>query len=147
MSLKHLIIVLVQILSAAVMVLGGSYHLHSLRFPLGLVFILAFILLTAWAVFVMRRSKLRLGPRADAKATLVTTGPYHYIRHPMYTSLFLLALGCLIAGFNLIRLIAFCILIVALFFKIRIEEKNLLESLPDYKQYAQKTKRFIPFLF
>ncbi len=147
MSLSHIIVVIVQIVSAAIIVLAGSYDLQSLRFPLGMVFVLGFIILTTWAVFVMRMSKLRLGPQPDAKATLVTNGPYRYIRHPMYTSLILLAIGCLIAGFNFIRLLAFIVLIIDLIFKVRIEESQLTESMPDYQQYARKTKRFIPRLF
>jgi protein-S-isoprenylcysteine O-methyltransferase Ste14 len=80
---------------------------------------------------------------------LVTVGIYKYIRHPMYASLFLVAMGAFFkqpfawqSGALTVSAIVF------LFFTARIEETECIEFFgPDYKEYMKKTKRFIPFIF
>lgn len=79
---------------------------------------------------------------------LVTTGPFRYIRHPLYTSLLLLAWGVFFknpsgAGAAL-ALGASAFLLAAA----RAEEiENLRFFGHDYRSYMQRTKRFIPFVF
>jgi protein-S-isoprenylcysteine O-methyltransferase Ste14 len=79
---------------------------------------------------------------------LITSGPYQYVRHPLYTgaSIFFvcipLALGSLIA--SVISLL-FPLLLV---YRVRIEEKMLVEHLPGYKDYMNRVKyRLIPKIY
>ena len=79
---------------------------------------------------------------------VITTGPYSFVRHPMYTSILLmfgimpLALG---SYWGLIPLPLF---ILSLALRIQDEEKMLCEELEGYKDYIQTTKyRIIPFIW
>lgn len=81
------------------------------------------------------------------KHTLVTHGPYHWIRHPLYTfgAFFYLSLS-LISSLWIIPLLgipAFAILIK----RTSIEEESLNARFgEDYQQYTQRTGRFLPRL-
>lgn len=78
---------------------------------------------------------------------LITTGPYRRVRHPMYTAIFLWALGTsLITSnwFNFLFPLAF-----ALFFILRApnEEKMMVETFGDeYRAYMKQTGCFLPRL-
>ncbi len=79
--------------------------------------------------------------------TLITTGAYRYIRHPLYTSL-LLGLGVFLKDPSLpgVGLLGTTILGVAL--TAHIEEKYTLIRFGEaYRTYIDKTNRFIPFIY
>lgn len=79
---------------------------------------------------------------------LVTTGIYHYIRHPLYSSLFLLAWGIFFkfpafAGGLLAVAATIFLLLTA-----RADEAECVKFFgPQYQEYMTKTKMFIPFIF
>lgn len=78
---------------------------------------------------------------------LVTTGLYRYIRHPQYTGLLLFTFGWLLHWPSLVTLILWPFLAGAYVWLTRREEAQLLEEFgKDYSQYAQRSKRFIPFV-
>jgi protein-S-isoprenylcysteine O-methyltransferase Ste14 len=84
----------------------------------------------------------------EKTTTLVTTGIYAYIRHPLYSSLLLLAWGIF---FKAPSLPGGALVLVATTFLIataRADEQECIRFFGDeYLEYMQKTKRFIPFLF
>ena len=84
----------------------------------------------------------------ERTTTLVTSGIYAYIRHPLYSSLLLLAWGIF---FKALSLPGTALVLVATTFLIataRADEAECIRFFDnDYKQYMSKTKRFIPFLF
>lgn len=75
---------------------------------------------------------------------LVDTGPYSRVRHPVFTSFFLIAVGMLLVNPALTTLVM--ILYVAADFTgaARQEEALLSEKLPEYADYMQHTGRFFP---
>ena len=81
-------------------------------------------------------------------ANLVDTGIYKYIRHPMYSSLFYLALGTMLKYLSLpsICLTAFAILFLVFTAKTE-ETENIAFFGNAYKDYINRTKMFIPFIF
>ena len=84
-------------------------------------------------------------PRTAAK--LITSGPYQYVRHPMYTSVFLVLLGLALAAANSWGWIGMVSGTLAVVGKSYLEETYLVDKYPDYKGYKQKTKRIIPFVW
>lgn len=79
--------------------------------------------------------------------TLVTAGIYRYIRHPMYSSLLLLAWGTFFKHLSLPGLVAITATTVFLVTAGLIEEKeNIAFFGPAYLEYRKTTKMFLPFL-
>jgi protein-S-isoprenylcysteine O-methyltransferase Ste14 len=78
-------------------------------------------------------------------ATLVTTGPYRYIRHPMYTfgSLFYLGLSIAMDTWLVGAIVAGAFVLIA--YRTRHEEANLRARFgPEYQDYRARTGRFLP---
>jgi len=79
---------------------------------------------------------------------LIVEGPYKYVRHPSYTGLLLEFLGAALAAGNILAfLIVFVLIVPAIFYRIRLEERVLVERFnSDYLNYQKTTKRLLPFL-
>ena len=79
--------------------------------------------------------------------TLVTHGPYRWVRHPLYSFGFLLFTGfSLLTANGFIGLTGVCALTL-LALRTPIEEAKLIEQFGDeYRAYMQRTGRFIPRL-
>jgi protein-S-isoprenylcysteine O-methyltransferase Ste14 len=76
---------------------------------------------------------------------LIKVGPYHRVRHPMYTTFNLFSLSVSIISANLL-IIFFAVFIAIPFYWIsKTEEEMLIEQFKDdYLQYMKITGRFIP---
>jgi protein-S-isoprenylcysteine O-methyltransferase Ste14 len=80
--------------------------------------------------------------------TVITTGPYHYVRHPLYAGGLFLFLGTPLLlgswyGFLLILLFLPALLVRAV-----LEERTLLQELPGYDAYMTQVKyRLIPYVW
>ena len=109
---------------------------------------LSAIALGAWAVILMmRKSKFRVDPQPAQNAHLLDTGPYRYIRNPMYSAI-ILGFGAILAdSFSLLRLVMYILVIAVHLAKISVEEKLLQELFKDYAAYKSRTKRLIPFIY
>jgi protein-S-isoprenylcysteine O-methyltransferase Ste14 len=80
--------------------------------------------------------------------TLVTTGIYEYIRHPMYASLFFLTWGAFLKDVNPVTILIAVVSTAAAFMTARFEEKDCIEKFGDeYLAYMRKSKMFVPFVF
>lgn len=78
---------------------------------------------------------------------LVTSGLYRYMRHPQYTGILLFTFGWILHWPSIVTLILWPILVVAYAWLAKREEKQAIEEFgASYIEYAQQTKRFIPFL-
>jgi protein-S-isoprenylcysteine O-methyltransferase Ste14 len=75
---------------------------------------------------------------------LVRSGPYRFVRHPLYLGELISVLGFVLAHFVLEKLLAFLLLAACQIYRALQEEKLLSHSFPDYDNYASKTARFIP---
>ncbi len=78
---------------------------------------------------------------------LVTSGPYRYIRHPIYSGILLAALGSTLASTTWWLLV--CVAYGAYFFySVNVEENMMTKEFPDhYPAYMAKTKQLIPFVY
>ena len=80
---------------------------------------------------------------------VVDSGPYRHVRHPAYTGSLLAFLGLGLCGGNLASLLVLVTPIALAFLRrIAIEEAALTSGLgPRYSEYAQRTKRLVPFVY
>lgn len=81
----------------------------------------------------------------DRGHTVCTTGPYKFVRHPMYVGVILIMICFPFSLGSLYTLIPAAIIIILFFFRTALEDKTLREELPGYIEYAQKVRyRLIP---
>lgn len=125
---------------------GGGAEVHSLVLGVvGAALVAAGLALAIWA-------RLHLGrnwgmPMSQAAAPdLITSGPYHLIRHPIYSGLLLAMFGTALAN-NLIGLIVAALMGAYFCWAATVEERNLTETFPTtYPAYKHATKMLIPFV-
>ncbi len=94
--------------------------------------------------------KTRGNPAGDFEDTtsLITSGAYRFIRHPLYSSLLLFGLGVFLKEPSLLGGGLVGTLILGVFLTARIEEKHNLDRFgEEYQEYCIKTKRFFPFIY
>jgi protein-S-isoprenylcysteine O-methyltransferase Ste14 len=125
---------------------GGSLAVHSLVLAaIGALLFACGIALAVWA-------RLHLGhnwgmPMTQrAEPELVTSGPYRFVRHPIYTGLLTAMLGTALVD-NLLGLIVVAVLAAYFCYCGTVEERNLTATFPTaYPEYRSRTKMLIPFL-
>ena len=78
---------------------------------------------------------------------LIVSGPYRYVRHPIYTGILLMALGTAISNGWSSGFIVTALVLVTFWFKLRAEERLMAEHFPDrYPDYRRRTRALIPFV-
>jgi len=78
---------------------------------------------------------------------LIKTGPYQYVRNPMYTGMLCAFFGAVIAIGLALAFLVFGIAALSVWVKITAEEEILKETFgEEYAQYKREVKRIIPFI-
>lgn len=112
------------------------------------------IVLVLWGVVLLRRLG-RSRPTTEGSPvfewenteSLVSTGIYRYIRHPMYSSLLFLAWGALLKSVSIITLVLAIVATVAIAATAKAEEaENVAQFGQEYRDYMKRTRRFVPFV-
>lgn len=112
---------------------------------------LAILVLVA-GVALIAVSALGLGPALTAtpvpkdSGELVTTGLFHYVRHPIYTGVILAVVATAIRSGNAITAVVTVALVAFFWVKSSWEETKLRQVYADYDAYAAVTGRFFPRL-
>jgi protein-S-isoprenylcysteine O-methyltransferase Ste14 len=114
--------------------------------------LVAVVLLVIGALFAIW-ARVTIGANWSGTVTfkqdhqLMQSGPYHVVRHPIYSGLQLMGLASVLQydepyGFLMM------VVVVAMFIpKILLEEKLMTEHFPDeYPQYRRRVKAIIPFI-
>ena len=130
---------------------GLDYRFKWLELPPLVSYIAIAVFLLSYVVFaeVLRENTyLSRTIKVEEGQTVVDTGLYKIVRHPMYTAtLFLFLSMPLILG-SLIAFFVFLIYPVIIVFRIIGEERVLTNELNGYKEYKTKVKyRLIPFIW
>jgi protein-S-isoprenylcysteine O-methyltransferase Ste14 len=102
--------------------------------------------LAVWArVYLGRNWGTPMSERVDAE--LVTTGPYRYIRNPIYSGLILAGIGTAVAV-TWYWLVAVVFMGTYFIYSATVEEHTMERLFPnDYPAYKRSTKMLIPFIF
>jgi protein-S-isoprenylcysteine O-methyltransferase Ste14 len=143
-------IFLVVLLLLRLKVLKGHGHQEVTHSPLlqgiGLAIFVLGLALAFWArVYIGRNWGMPMTKKADPE--LVTTGPYHTIRHPIYTGMIVAMAGTAIAV-SIYWLIALAVLGAYFIFSAFVEERDLARVFPStYPAYKRSTKMLIPYVF
>jgi len=128
--------------------LAGYFLPHARSVALaGLGVQAAFFLLALWSRRHLGRNwstKVRIAE--DHK--LIRSGPYRFVRHPIYTALLGMALGTTIVSGQYHSLLGLLIIAIAYWRKIRIEEAALREAFAaEYDEYRRKSWALVPLIF
>jgi len=115
--------------------LGGLYAINILLILAGSLNIIGLV--------ALRRS---FAIMAEARV-LVMTGPYRWVRHPMYAAHFMIFLCVLLQRFAPLTLGLYVVFVAAQIFRARIEERKLAATFPEYEDYRRRTGMFFPKLW
>jgi protein-S-isoprenylcysteine O-methyltransferase Ste14 len=100
------------------------------------------------AVWAMRTNRFYgryVRIQTDRGHTVVTDGPYRFVRHPAYAGLTLFMAATAIALESLWALIPASAVVAVLVVRTALEDRTLQEELPGYREYAQSTRyRLLP---
>lgn len=78
---------------------------------------------------------------------LIDNGIFKFVRHPIYTGVFLGMFGFGIIYDSGYKMIISIVLFLLFYFKSTYEEKSLAQMFPEYPEYANRTGRFFPKIF
>ena len=78
--------------------------------------------------------------------TLVTTGIFRYVRHPLYTGHFIMFFGSLLLRLHWASVALYIVFLVGQVYRAQIEERKLCRAFEAYHAYRQRTGMFIPRL-
>jgi protein-S-isoprenylcysteine O-methyltransferase Ste14 len=116
------------------------------RGPISITIQIAAVILLIWAriAFGFRSFHAAANP---TQGGLVTSGPYRYIRHPIYAAIFYFVWTGIASHFSARNVLIGVIASGALALRIIAEEILVQRTYPEYAQYAQRTARVLPFIF
>lgn len=151
---------------------GGSFaerHGRALSTPVFAVLVLAIVGLVATrsllghgpvaaglqsaAFLLMMWARVTFGRRSfhyaanPTEGGLVTTGPYRFLRHPIYAAILLFVWTGIATNLSPVSVTLGLVATAMLFLRMAFEESLVRQRYPEYAEYARHTKRVVPFLF
>jgi protein-S-isoprenylcysteine O-methyltransferase Ste14 len=130
-----------------VMAVVGLLARHALfgRPGLAVLVQIAAVALMIWARVTFGRRSFHASADPTAGG-LVTSGPYRYLRHPIYASILWFVAAGALSHVSAASLILLVLAVVGAWMRIVAEERLLLDRYPEYAEYAARTKRVIPYV-
>jgi protein-S-isoprenylcysteine O-methyltransferase Ste14 len=98
---------------------------------------------TGFTIYALRHLGRHFGVVSDVRG-LVTSGPYRWMRHPLYGGEALTMIGLVIAVANPASVAAFTIGFGLQIWRAKVEEQSLTAAFPEYREYAARTPMLIP---
>jgi protein-S-isoprenylcysteine O-methyltransferase Ste14 len=105
------------------------------------------------AVLLMIAARITFGRRsfhAAANPTaggIVSTGPYAYLRHPIYAAATYFVWAGALDHFSWINVGWAALLTAGAFMRMLLEERMLVKRYPEYREYKARTRRIVPFIY
>lgn len=110
-----------------------------------MVVVAAAILFAAWAMAVNRFFSGTVRIQKDRGHTVVTDGPYRFVRHPGYSASVLVHFAAPLALGSLWALVPGVLVVSALVIRTALEDRTLQEELDGYRDYARRVRfRLLP---
>lgn len=105
-------------------------------------------ILGAFGAQMMMGASWRIGVDQSERTALVTTGPFRWVRNPIFTAVLVTLLGLALMVPNLVSLIGCCLALAGIEMQVRrVEEPHLRRVHGEpYDRYAAKVGRFLPGL-
>ncbi|MBM4264599.1 MAG: isoprenylcysteine carboxylmethyltransferase family protein [Deltaproteobacteria bacterium] len=103
-------------------------------------------LLSFAGIFGLGRNLTPL-PRPKETASLVQSGPYRIVRHPIYSGLIMVVLGWGMTAHDWLLLVYAVLTLVFFDVKSRREERWLKEKFPEYGDYQARVRKLIPLVY
>ena len=144
-ALRAWSIVALLVMIAAMMGLLVTHSLFS-RAPVVIVVQSLGVCLMLWARATLGWRSLH-APADPTAGGIVTGGPYHFMRHPIYTAACFIGWAGVLSHWSTEAAVFGALLILGALVRIVCEERLLTEAYPEYREYAKVTKRMIPFAF
>jgi protein-S-isoprenylcysteine O-methyltransferase Ste14 len=110
---------------------------------LGISVQVAAALLMAWARWTFRGRSFHATAEPTAGG-MVTGGPYHFVRHPIYAALIYFLWAGALSQPQVLPLALAAVVTVGLALRMHAEEALLIREYPDYTSYAARTWRVFP---
>lgn len=130
---------------------GFDYRYHWSVVPVWIIIASNAVVFLAYVFFFLvfkENSYASTTIQVEKEQQVITTGPYAIVRHPMYTGILLTFLFTPLALGSYWALIPSLLHIPWIAFRIKDEEKLLLQDLPGYKDYCLKTRyRLFPSIW
>ena len=99
-----------------------------------------------WAIYSLTYLGKRFSIVPEARG-LVTSGPYRFVRHPIYVGEIVAGAGLILPTLFTLHILLFALFLGAQLARTYFEERILRSAYPQYEAYAAHTRRLIPFVF
>jgi protein-S-isoprenylcysteine O-methyltransferase Ste14 len=128
----------------AIVSLGCSESLLATE-PVGITIQVLAAMLMLWARLTFGRRSYHASA-IPTEGGLMTTGPYKYLRHPIYAAVLYFVWTGVASHFSMISCVLGIVVTIGLTIRMLAEERLVAEKYPEYTEYAARTKRVVPFI-
>lgn len=105
------------------------------------------LMIGLWAVHTMHWGRFNIIPDPKEDGDLIETGPYRWIRHPMYAAILWLFIPMLIVDGSAWRWLWMLVLLATLLVKLHYEEHLLAQRFSLYCDYQRRTHKLLPWVY
>jgi len=143
MKLASVLAFATMVVAVAALLNAHFLFAHS---PPAIAFQVGAVLLMIWArlTFGLRSFHAAANPTGGG---LIATGPYRFLRHPIYVSICLFVWAGVLDHLSLLSISLGTLATASAIVRMICEEYFLIQRYPEYPGYMRETKRFLPGLW
>ena len=130
---------------AAIVVLGVTGNLFAAS-PLVIAAQAGAVGLSVWARRSFQKGAFRVTATPGSNS-IITGGPYHFVRHPMYAAALLFIWTAVVSHLSVFTLAIGVVVAAVVIIRVIVEERLLCARYPAYDDYARSTKALVPYVF